>query len=151
VIVVISGTMDLVLDGDDAVYLRASDSVIQRSTMHSWRNHGSELCVARHAANAVPGTAASARPIGRAAMCRPHVARSGATAGVILDAWVDLRLLGRYQECYCLELDRGHGRAESLTPQGGNIDRLRQRTVLGNLRHSLPHDRRGGDTERGTT
>lgn len=31
----------------------------------------------------------------------------GAEAGVIPDAWFDLRILGRYQECYCLELDRG--------------------------------------------
>lgn len=31
----------------------------------------------------------------------------GATASVIPDAWVDLRIMSRYQECYCLELDRG--------------------------------------------
>lgn len=31
----------------------------------------------------------------------------GVTRGVIPDAWVDLRLLGRYQECYAIELDRG--------------------------------------------
>lgn len=34
----------------------------------------------------------------------------GTTAGVIPDAWVDLRLIGarqRYQECYAIELDRG--------------------------------------------
>lgn len=31
----------------------------------------------------------------------------GATTSVIPDAWVDLRLLGRYQECYAIELDRG--------------------------------------------
>jgi len=31
----------------------------------------------------------------------------GTTAGVIPDAWVDLRLAGQYQECYAVELDRG--------------------------------------------
>lgn len=31
----------------------------------------------------------------------------GSTAGVIPDAWVDLRIEGRYQECYTIELDRG--------------------------------------------
>lgn len=32
---------------------------------------------------------------------------TGATAAVIPDAWLDLRIARRYQECYCLELDRG--------------------------------------------
>jgi len=31
----------------------------------------------------------------------------GTRAGVIPDAWLDLRLAGRYQECYVVELDRG--------------------------------------------
>lgn len=31
----------------------------------------------------------------------------GTTAAVIPDAWLDLRIHGHYQECYCLELDRG--------------------------------------------
>jgi hypothetical protein len=33
--------------------------------------------------------------------------RDGASAGVIPDAWVDLRLDRRFQECYAIELDRG--------------------------------------------
>lgn len=32
---------------------------------------------------------------------------NGSTAGVIPDAWLDLRIENRYQECYCLEVDRG--------------------------------------------
>lgn len=31
----------------------------------------------------------------------------GSRVGVIPDAWLDLRIAGRYQECYALELDRG--------------------------------------------
>ena len=31
----------------------------------------------------------------------------GSRVGVIPDAWLDLRLAGRYQECYAIELDRG--------------------------------------------
>lgn len=31
----------------------------------------------------------------------------GVTASVIPDAWVDLRIMRRYQECYAVELDRG--------------------------------------------
>ena len=46
VIVDISGEMDLVLDGGEAVHLVPGDSVIQRATMHAWRTMGPEPCVA---------------------------------------------------------------------------------------------------------
>ena len=46
IIVVITGEMDLVLDGGDGVHLRPGDSVIQRGTMHAWHNGSSEPCVA---------------------------------------------------------------------------------------------------------
>lgn len=46
VIVVISGEMDLVLDGGEEVHLLPGDSVIQRATMHAWRTTGSDPCVA---------------------------------------------------------------------------------------------------------
>ena len=45
IIVVISGEMDLVLDGDEEVHLQPGDSVGQRGTMHAWRNTGSGPCV----------------------------------------------------------------------------------------------------------
>lgn len=40
---------------------------------------------------------------------RPVLVRlqDGASTAVIPDAWIDLRLAGRYQECYAIELDRG--------------------------------------------
>ncbi len=46
VIVVISGEVDLVLDGGEEVHLLPGDSVIQRATMHAWRTTGPEPCVA---------------------------------------------------------------------------------------------------------
>jgi mannose-6-phosphate isomerase-like protein (cupin superfamily) len=46
VIVVISGAVKLVLEGGEEVQLRQGDSVIQRGTMHGWRNSGAEPCVA---------------------------------------------------------------------------------------------------------
>jgi mannose-6-phosphate isomerase-like protein (cupin superfamily) len=46
IVVVISGAMDLVLDGGEEVHLQPGDSVIQRGTMHAWRNQGPEPCVA---------------------------------------------------------------------------------------------------------
>jgi len=46
VIVIISGAMALVLDGGDEVHLQSGDSVVQRGTMHAWRNTGNEPCVA---------------------------------------------------------------------------------------------------------
>lgn len=45
VIVVISGEMDLVLDGGETVHVVPGDSVVQRGTMHAWRNSASEPCV----------------------------------------------------------------------------------------------------------
>jgi len=46
VIVIISGEMDLILDGGEEAHLQPGDSVIQRGTMHAWRNQGTEPCVA---------------------------------------------------------------------------------------------------------
>lgn len=46
VTVVISGEMDLMLDSGTSAHLKPGDSVIQRGTMHAWRNLGSEPCVA---------------------------------------------------------------------------------------------------------
>ena len=46
VVVVVSGEMDLVLDGGEEVRLRPGDSVVQRGTMHAWRNPGPGPCVA---------------------------------------------------------------------------------------------------------
>lgn len=46
IIVVISGSMDLVLEGGEAAQLQPGDSVIQRGTMHAWRNTGTEPCLA---------------------------------------------------------------------------------------------------------
>ncbi len=46
VVVVISGEVDLVLDGGEEVHLLPGDSVIQRGTMHAWRVTGPEPCVA---------------------------------------------------------------------------------------------------------
>lgn len=45
IIVVISGEMDLLLDEGEALRLQPGDSVVQRGTMHAWRNTGSEPCV----------------------------------------------------------------------------------------------------------
>ncbi len=45
VIVIISGEVDLVLDGGEEVHLLPGDSVIQRGTKHAWRNTGPEPCV----------------------------------------------------------------------------------------------------------
>jgi len=46
VVVIISGEVDLVLDGGEEVHLLPGDSVIQRGTMHAWCNRGPEPCVA---------------------------------------------------------------------------------------------------------
>ena len=46
VIVILSGEVDLVLDGGETVHLVPGDSVIQRATMHAWRATGPEPCVA---------------------------------------------------------------------------------------------------------
>ena len=42
--VVISGEIDMQLD-DTEVHLRAGDVLIQRGTLHSWVNRGTEPCV----------------------------------------------------------------------------------------------------------
>ena len=36
----------LVLDGGELLHLRSGDSVVQRGTMHAWRNTSLEPCVA---------------------------------------------------------------------------------------------------------
>ena len=46
IIVLISGAMELVLDSGEAVALLPGDSVVQRGTMHGWRNTGTEPCLA---------------------------------------------------------------------------------------------------------
>ena len=46
IIVVIAGEMELVLDNGEAVPLLPGDSVVQRGTMHGWRNTGAEPCLA---------------------------------------------------------------------------------------------------------
>ena len=45
-IVIVTGEMSLVLDGGEEVLLRPGDSVVQRGTMHAWRNDGAESCIA---------------------------------------------------------------------------------------------------------
>ena len=42
--VVISGEIDMVVDGD-TVHLRAGDVMVQRGTMHNWINRGTVPCV----------------------------------------------------------------------------------------------------------
>lgn len=44
-IVLISGEMDLLLDGGETVHLGPGDSVVQRGTRHAWRNFGTEPCL----------------------------------------------------------------------------------------------------------
>jgi mannose-6-phosphate isomerase-like protein (cupin superfamily) len=44
-ITVISGEVDLRLDDQQEVHLKPGDCVIQRGTMHSWRNRGAEPCL----------------------------------------------------------------------------------------------------------
>jgi mannose-6-phosphate isomerase-like protein (cupin superfamily) len=44
-ITVISGEVDLRLDDKQEVHLKPGDCVIQRGTMHSWRNRGAEPCL----------------------------------------------------------------------------------------------------------
>jgi mannose-6-phosphate isomerase-like protein (cupin superfamily) len=38
--------MDLVLDSGETQHLQPGDSVVQRGTMHAWRNTGTVPCVA---------------------------------------------------------------------------------------------------------
>jgi mannose-6-phosphate isomerase-like protein (cupin superfamily) len=46
IFVVISGELELVLDSGETARVGPGDAVIQRGTMHAWRNLGSERCVA---------------------------------------------------------------------------------------------------------
>ena len=43
--VVISGEIDMELDGGEVVHLRAGDVLVQRGTIHNWVNNGTEPCV----------------------------------------------------------------------------------------------------------
>ena len=38
--ILLSGEIDLELDGDEVVHLKAGDVVVQRGTMHTWINNG---------------------------------------------------------------------------------------------------------------
>ncbi len=42
--VVLSGEIDMELDGADVVHLRQGDVLVQRGTIHNWVNKGSEPC-----------------------------------------------------------------------------------------------------------
>ena len=44
-IVVMSGEIDMELDGGDAVHLKAGDVMVQRGTVHNWINRGTEPCI----------------------------------------------------------------------------------------------------------
>lgn len=43
--VVMSGEIDMRLDGDEVVHLQAGDVLVQRGTIHDWVNNGTEPCV----------------------------------------------------------------------------------------------------------
>ena len=43
--VVISGEIDMELDGDEVVHFKAGDVLVQRGAIHNWVNNGSEPCV----------------------------------------------------------------------------------------------------------
>jgi quercetin dioxygenase-like cupin family protein len=43
--VVMSGEIDMELEGSEVVHLRAGDVLVQRGTVHNWVNNGSEPCV----------------------------------------------------------------------------------------------------------
>jgi quercetin dioxygenase-like cupin family protein len=43
--VVMSGEIDMELDGGEAVHLWAGDVLVQRGTIHNWVNNGSEPCI----------------------------------------------------------------------------------------------------------
>jgi quercetin dioxygenase-like cupin family protein len=43
--VVISGEIDMELDGAAVVHLKAGDVLVQRGTIHNWVNNGTEPCV----------------------------------------------------------------------------------------------------------
>ncbi len=41
----LSGEIDMRLDGDEIVHLKAGDVLVQRGTVHDWVNNGSAPCV----------------------------------------------------------------------------------------------------------
>jgi quercetin dioxygenase-like cupin family protein len=43
-IIVLSGEIEMDLDGDEKVTMRAGDVMVQRGTYHAWRNKGPEVC-----------------------------------------------------------------------------------------------------------
>jgi quercetin dioxygenase-like cupin family protein len=43
--VVISGEIDMELDDGVSVHLKAGDTLVQRGTIHNWKNRGSEPCL----------------------------------------------------------------------------------------------------------
>ena len=43
--VVLSGEIDMRLDGDEVVHLKAGDVLVQRGTIHDWVNNGDVPCV----------------------------------------------------------------------------------------------------------
>ena len=43
--VVIAGEIDMELDDGVSVHLRAGDTLVQRGTIHNWRNRGTEACL----------------------------------------------------------------------------------------------------------
>lgn len=43
--VVLSGEIDMRLDGDETVHLNTGDVLVQRGTIHDWVNNGDEPCV----------------------------------------------------------------------------------------------------------
>ncbi len=42
--IVLSGEIDMELDGDEVVHIKAGDVLVQRGTIHNWVNRGSETC-----------------------------------------------------------------------------------------------------------
>ena len=42
--VVMSGEIDMELDGDEVVHLKAGDVLVQRGTVHNWVNRGTQSC-----------------------------------------------------------------------------------------------------------
>jgi quercetin dioxygenase-like cupin family protein len=43
--VVMSGEIDMELDGGESVHLEAGDVLVQRGTIHNWKNRGTEPCL----------------------------------------------------------------------------------------------------------
>ena len=42
--IVLSGEIDMELDGDEVVHVKAGDVLVQRGTIHNWVNKGTEAC-----------------------------------------------------------------------------------------------------------